>query len=132
MDEAAARSGFRGEFPTAEAGDERDADAVGGVEGAKRFGPWKKLQQRSDLFESELERLPAEAGGPRDERAALEEILDAGGLDGDSGDLFDELAKGHVARDDGREGDGFGGFTADLHSDGVGGAHVMNLQWGSG
>jgi hypothetical protein len=128
VDEAAAGGGFGSEIPTAEAGDEGDADAVGGVEGAEGIGLWQDIEERGCLIDGEIERLPAKAGGAGDERAALEEILNARGFERDGGDVLDEFENGHIAGDDGRESDGFCGFTADFHADGVGGAHDMTLQ----
>lgn len=128
MDEGAARSGFGSEIPTAKSGNEGEADAVGGIEGAQGFGLGEKIEERGGLIERDFKRLPAEARGAGDERAAFEQVLNARRLDGDGGDVFDELKKGHVSSDDGREGDGFSGFAADFHADGRGGAHDMTLQ----
>lgn len=121
-----------GEFPTACAGDDGEADGARGVEGARGIRFRQGGEDGSKVFEVGLEGLPAKAGGSADEGAAFEEIADAFGVGGDGGgEVFEQFAHGQIADDDGRERNRFSGFARDADLDGRREGHDLNLQWGS-
>lgn len=132
LNQAAARGGLGSHLPSARTSEQSDANAVGSIEGPERFRLREPIEERGGFIESKIQWLPTEAGGAGNECSSPEQVLYADGIRADRGNLFYEFDDGHIAGDNRSQRNGFGGFAADLDADGIGGPHVLNLQWGTG